>query len=155
MRASLEAADVFPKTENGLRAGSGVGGTPESVMRAARYGYGLMLAIIGGSAARFRPFVDLFRRSLDTFDQRAAWSGCTRPATSPRPTSRRGTEVYEGLEAMNNTIGTRAGLAPVQPPPVSSTTSVRRARSTPVRRRRSPARSPTTGAHARRVARST
>src|SRR5689334_24525336 len=30
LRASLDAADVFPKTENGLRAWVGVGGTPES-----------------------------------------------------------------------------------------------------------------------------
>ena len=41
--------------------------TPESVVRAARYGYGLMLAIIGGPADRFRPFADLYRRSLPTF----------------------------------------------------------------------------------------
>ena len=31
------------------------------------YGYGLMLAIIGGPAGRFRPFVDLYHRSLDSF----------------------------------------------------------------------------------------
>ena len=65
-------ADVFPKTENGLKAWVGVGGTPESVVRAARYGYGLMLAIIGGPAARFRPFVDLYHRSLDSFGATAA-----------------------------------------------------------------------------------
>src|SRR6188472_2802173 len=63
-RAALEDADVFPKTEHGLRAWVGVGGTPESVVRAARHGYGLMLAIIGGPADRFRPFVDLYHRSL-------------------------------------------------------------------------------------------
>ncbi|MFX5603040.1 LLM class flavin-dependent oxidoreductase, partial [Acinetobacter baumannii] len=55
-RAALQDADVYPKTENGLKAWVGVGGSPESVVRAARYGYGLVLAIIGGSSARFRPF---------------------------------------------------------------------------------------------------
>src|SRR5690606_25523192 len=42
-RAALREADVFPKTENGLTAWVGVGGSPESVVRTARYGYGLML----------------------------------------------------------------------------------------------------------------
>uniref|UniRef100_UPI00056C0323 LLM class flavin-dependent oxidoreductase n=1 Tax=Microbacterium sp. B24 TaxID=95616 RepID=UPI00056C0323 len=66
-RAALNNADVFPKTENGIRAWVGVGGSPESVARTARYGYGLMLAIIGGSADRFRPYVDLYHRSLASF----------------------------------------------------------------------------------------
>ena len=42
----------------------GVGGTPESVVRAARYGFGLMLAIIGGDPARFAPYAELYRRAL-------------------------------------------------------------------------------------------
>ena len=60
-RAALDGADVYPKTANGITAWVGVGGSPESVVRTARYGYGLMLAIIGGSAERFRP---LFQRAL-------------------------------------------------------------------------------------------
>ena len=39
----------------------GVGGSPESVVRAARYGLPLTLAIIGGSPLRFKPYVDLYR----------------------------------------------------------------------------------------------
>jgi alkanesulfonate monooxygenase SsuD/methylene tetrahydromethanopterin reductase-like flavin-dependent oxidoreductase (luciferase family) len=46
-----------------LRAWIGVGGTPESVMRAVHYDLPMMLAIIGGPAARFRPFVDLYQRA--------------------------------------------------------------------------------------------
>ena len=41
-----------------------VGGSPESVLRAARHRMPLMLAIIGGSSRRFRPFVDLYRREI-------------------------------------------------------------------------------------------
>jgi probable LLM family oxidoreductase len=64
-RAPLDGADVFPKTESGaLRTWIGVGGSPESVIRAARYGFGLMLAIIGGSPERFVPYADLYRRAL-------------------------------------------------------------------------------------------
>jgi len=64
-RAPLEGADVYPKTEKGaLTTWIGVGGSPESVIRAARYGFGLMLAIIGGAPERFAPYADLYRRAL-------------------------------------------------------------------------------------------
>ena len=66
-RAALENADVYPKTANGITAWVGVGGSPESVVRTARYGYGLMLAIIGGPVERFSPFSDLYRRALAEF----------------------------------------------------------------------------------------
>src|SRR5882757_6181977 len=50
---------VFPPVESGrLKTWIGVGGSPESVVRAARYDLPLMLAIIGGDPARFRPYVD-------------------------------------------------------------------------------------------------
>jgi alkanesulfonate monooxygenase SsuD/methylene tetrahydromethanopterin reductase-like flavin-dependent oxidoreductase (luciferase family) len=65
-RAPLENADVFPKTESGrLSTWVGVGGSPQSVVRAARYGLPLMLAIIGGNPERFAPYVDLYRRAAD------------------------------------------------------------------------------------------
>jgi probable LLM family oxidoreductase len=60
--------DVFPPVEHGrLRTWIGVGGSPESVVRAARYGLPLTLAVIGGSALRFRPYVDLYLTSLAQF----------------------------------------------------------------------------------------
>jgi probable LLM family oxidoreductase len=45
----------------------GVGGSPQSVIRAARHGFSLMLAIIGGPPARFAPFSQLFREALESF----------------------------------------------------------------------------------------
>jgi probable LLM family oxidoreductase len=42
----------------------GAGGTPESAVRAGRAGVPLNLANIGGEPARFRPFIDLYRRSF-------------------------------------------------------------------------------------------
>ena len=65
-RAALENQEVYPKTENGrigLRVG--VGGSPESVVRAARLGIPMALAIIGGDAARFAPFAKLYRDQLE------------------------------------------------------------------------------------------
>jgi probable LLM family oxidoreductase len=65
LRPPLTNVTVYPPVERGLlRTWIGVGGTPQSVVRAAHYGFGLMLAIIGGEPARFVPFVDLYRRAL-------------------------------------------------------------------------------------------
>jgi len=69
-RKPLSNQEIYPKTERGaipLRVG--VGGTPESVVRAARVGANLALAIIGGDPARFRPFADLYVRALSEFGQ--------------------------------------------------------------------------------------
>ncbi len=67
-RASLHEQDVVPHTESGpIPAWIGVGGSPQSVIRAARYGFSLMLAIIGGSPARFAPFSELFGQALERF----------------------------------------------------------------------------------------
>jgi probable LLM family oxidoreductase len=43
----------------------GVGGSPHSVMRAARFGLPLMLAIIAGKPERFAPYVELYKRALE------------------------------------------------------------------------------------------
>jgi probable LLM family oxidoreductase len=72
VRPPLADQQVYPKTESGhIRTWIGVGGSPESVVRAAQYGFPLTLAIIGGEPARFAPYVDLYRRALDEFEQPA------------------------------------------------------------------------------------
>jgi probable LLM family oxidoreductase len=69
-RAALHSQDVVPHTEFGpFPTWLGVGGSPESVVRAARYGFSLMLAIIGGPPARFAPFSRLFREALERLGQ--------------------------------------------------------------------------------------
>ena len=67
-RAALHNQDVVPHTEFGpFPVWIGVGGSPQSVVRAAHYGFSLMLAIIGGSPARFAPFARLFHQALKSF----------------------------------------------------------------------------------------
>ncbi len=64
MRPSLNDADIYPKTESGrIHTSIGVGGSPQSVIRAARYGFPLMLAVIGGSPDRFVPYVELYHKA--------------------------------------------------------------------------------------------
>ena len=60
---------VHPRTEGELALSVGVGGTPESVIRAASYGLPLVLAVIGGSPAQFAPLVDLYHRALEHYSQ--------------------------------------------------------------------------------------
>ena len=79
-RPALRNQDVVPHIEFGrLPVWIGVGGSPQSVMRAARYGFSLMLAIIGGSPARFAPFSQLFRQALESFGQPARPVGVHAP----------------------------------------------------------------------------
>ncbi len=66
-RAALNDADVFPKTENGLQTYVGVGGSPNSIVRAAAYGFPVVLAIIGGNPDRFKPYVELYERAAKEF----------------------------------------------------------------------------------------
>jgi probable LLM family oxidoreductase len=64
-RESLYGQTVQPPVEAGLlRTWIGVGGSPESVVRAAKYGMPMMLAIIGGNPLRFAPYADLHRDAL-------------------------------------------------------------------------------------------
>ncbi|NRD27821.1 LLM class flavin-dependent oxidoreductase [Frigoribacterium sp. VKM Ac-2836] len=68
VRAGLDGQEVYPKTEGGsMRTWVGVGGSPQSVIRAAHYGFPLFLAIIGGQPAQFAPYADLYRRALGEF----------------------------------------------------------------------------------------
>jgi alkanesulfonate monooxygenase SsuD/methylene tetrahydromethanopterin reductase-like flavin-dependent oxidoreductase (luciferase family) len=69
-RAALNDQTVYPPIASGsLPTWIAVGGTPQSVVRAARYGFPLMLAIIGGEPMRFAPYVELYHRALAEFGQ--------------------------------------------------------------------------------------
>lgn len=64
-RAPLTDQPIYPRAQQRpLPVWVAVGGTPASMVRAGRLGLPVALAIIGGDPARFRPLVDLYRRSL-------------------------------------------------------------------------------------------
>ncbi|WP_397469519.1 LLM class flavin-dependent oxidoreductase [Psychrobacillus sp.] len=63
-RSSLNNAMIAPRpVQEKLPIWVGVGGTPESAIRAGRLGTGLALAILGGDPIRFKPLVDLYRQA--------------------------------------------------------------------------------------------
>lgn len=67
----LTDVEIYPKVDPGhqIRTTVGVGGTPESIVRAVHYGFPVMLAIIGGQPIRFKPYVDLYNRAAEQFNQ--------------------------------------------------------------------------------------
>ena len=63
-RPSLNGQGVYPRPlQNPLPIWIGVGGTPESFVRAGLLGLPLMVAIIGGETHGFRPLIDLYREA--------------------------------------------------------------------------------------------
>ncbi|GKT04691.1 LLM class flavin-dependent oxidoreductase [Furfurilactobacillus entadae] len=67
---TLKEQDVYPKTDyDGLETYIGIGGSPESIIRTAKYGYKVIIAIIGGQAERFAPYVDLYKKAAEQFHQ--------------------------------------------------------------------------------------
>ena len=111
-RAALTDADVFPKTETPIPTWIGVGGSPESVVRTARYGFGLLLAIIGGSPARFRPYVDLFHRATASFGHGALPVGVHSPGHIADTDEEAWEQLYPAMEYNRNAIGRERGWPP-------------------------------------------
>lgn len=63
-RAALTGQGVYPRpVQNPLPVRIGVGGTPNSFVRAGTLGLPLVVAIIGGEPRRFRPLIDLYRQA--------------------------------------------------------------------------------------------
>lgn len=112
-RAPLEGQRVYPPTESGLRTWIGVGGSPESVVRAARYGMPLMVAIIGGQPARFRPLVDLYHRALAELGQSPQPVGAHSPGHVAGTDEQARDELWPYYAAMHARIGRERGWPPM------------------------------------------
>ncbi|MFJ8989074.1 LLM class flavin-dependent oxidoreductase [Streptomyces sp. NPDC102279] len=115
VRAPLEEAEVFPPTESGhLTTWVGVGGSPPSVVRTARYGLPLMLAVIGGSPARFAPYIDLYRRATAQFGTTAHPVGMHSPGFVA-DTDEEAREVYwPSYRTIRDRIGALRGWPPIR-----------------------------------------
>jgi len=113
-RAGLNTQEVYPKTESGnipLRVG--VGGSPESVVRAARLGAELALAIIGGDPARFAPFVDLYHRALTEYGKATLPVSIHSPGHIAESDEQATAELWPHYQTMFGRIGRERGWSPV------------------------------------------
>ncbi len=114
LRAPLEAQSVFPRIENGrLKAWIGVGGTPESVVRAASYGFPLMIAIIGGQPSRFRGHVDLYHRALEQFGHARQQVGVHSHGYVAQSDDQARDELFADYKIMRDRIGGERGWPPM------------------------------------------
>lgn len=114
IRPPLRDQRVFPPIETGrLKTWIGVGGSPESVVRAARYGLPLMLAIIGGDPRRFSPYVDLYHRALDKLGQPLQPIGVHSPGYVAETDEQARREFWPDYKRMRDRIGAERGWPPM------------------------------------------
>ena len=113
-RAPLKDQRVFPPVDGGpLRVRVGVGGSPESVVRAARYDFPLALAIIGGDPARFRPYVDLYHRAFAQLGRPARPVAVHSPGYVAPSDAQARDEYWQGYKVMHDRIGAERGWPPM------------------------------------------
>jgi probable LLM family oxidoreductase len=114
IRPPLKIQNVYPKTESGrLTTWIGVGGTPQSVMRAAHYGMPMMLAIIGGDPRRFSPFADLYRRALQEMGKPELPLGVHSHGFVGETDAQAREELFADYKRMRDKIGAERGWPPL------------------------------------------
>ena len=113
VRAPLDVASVTPRVERPpLRTWVGVGGSPESVVRAARYGFPLTLAIIGGEPRRFVPYVQLYHQALAQLGSVPLPVGVHSPGHIADTDAEAREALWPAYEVMRNRIGAERGWGP-------------------------------------------
>ncbi len=114
-RPALEHARIFPQIETGtLKTWIGVGGSPESVIRAARHGLPLMLAIIGGEPRRFSRHVELYHRALEQFRKPGQPVGAHSPGYLADTDAQAREELWRPYKQMRDRIGAERGWPPIE-----------------------------------------
>jgi probable LLM family oxidoreductase len=116
-RAPLTNQRVYPPIEDGkpkLRTWIGVGGSPESVVRAAHYDLPLMLAIIGGDPKRFGPYVDLYKRAYAQFGKPVQPIGVHSHGYIAETDEKAREELWPDYKKMRDRIGAERGWPPLQ-----------------------------------------
>jgi alkanesulfonate monooxygenase SsuD/methylene tetrahydromethanopterin reductase-like flavin-dependent oxidoreductase (luciferase family) len=104
---------VYPPTESGrLHVWIGVGGSQQSVVRAAHYGLPLVLAIIGGDPRRFAPFVALYHRALAQFGKPVLPVGVHSPGHVADTDELAREQLWPAYRVMRDRIGAERGWPP-------------------------------------------
>lgn len=113
-RPALQNVRIYPPIEGGaLRTWVAVGGSPQSVLRAANHGLPLMLAIIGGSVSRFVPYVELYRKALAEAGKDPQPVGVHSPGHVAATDEAAKEEIWPHYRDMMNRIGRERGWSPV------------------------------------------
>lgn len=113
-RPPLEVDGVYPKSVRGtLPVWVGVGGSPESVVRAAQYDFPMMLAIIGGDPVRFKPYVDLYHKTLAGLERPRLPIGVHSPGFVAETDEEAREQLFPHFKRARDRIGRDRGWGPV------------------------------------------
>ncbi|SFK11667.1 LLM class flavin-dependent oxidoreductase [Celeribacter neptunius] len=112
-RTPLKNQVVYPRPESPIPVWIGVGGTPESVVRAATNDISMALAIIGGSPARFKPFADLYRDVRSKMGAPMLPLGAHSPGHIASTDAEARDRYFEGYRIMHQRIGRSRGWPPL------------------------------------------
>jgi probable LLM family oxidoreductase len=114
LRPPLANQRVFPLLEQPpLKTWIGVGGSLESVVRAARYDLPLMLAIIGGDPRRFMAFIDLYKRAYAQLGRPVKPIGLHSHGYVADTDTQAREELWPHHKTMRDRIGAERGWPPV------------------------------------------
>ncbi len=114
-RAALQDQIVLPRAVNNhLNIWVAVGGTPESVVRAARLGLPVMFAIIGGNPAQFKPLFQYYRELYEHFghDPKALQVGVHMHSFFGEDSQQTADAYYPVYSAQMNRVGASRGWPP-------------------------------------------
>ncbi len=113
-RAGLDQQMVYPPVaQPPLKTWVGVGGSPQSVIRTARYGLPMMLAIIGGQPMAFAPYVQLFHEALTQLELPAQPIGVHSPGYVAASDEQALHELWPHYSVMMTRIGRERGWPPL------------------------------------------
>ena len=113
-RPPLVNQEVFPRQgDQPFKTWIGVGGSPESVVRAARYDLPMMLAIIGGDPKRFLPYVDLYKRAFGELGRPVQPIGVHSPGYVAKTDEQAREDLWPDYKVMRDRIGAERGWPPV------------------------------------------
>ncbi len=113
-RAPVKVPAVYPPAgPGGIRSWIGVGGSPESVVRAVRHDMPMMLAIIGGDPRRFLPFVKLYRDAAEKMGKQVLPLGVHSPGLIADSDDAAREAAFSGYKALHDRIGRERGWPPI------------------------------------------
>lgn len=113
-RTPLEQELILPRPSQAqLPVWLGVGGTPNSVVRAAQFGLPLVLGTIGGTTSHFAPLVHLYRRSLNQFEQPALPINITLHGFVADTSQQAGDIYFPAIAELFNTAARSRGMPAV------------------------------------------
>jgi probable LLM family oxidoreductase len=116
-RAPIDNVGVYPRpVQDPLPVWVGVGGTPQSVVRAASLGLPLTIAIIGGQPERFVPLVQLYRDAAASAGQRTDLPIAINTHGFVAPTADEAVSTFYGpYAATMSQLGRERGWPPMSP----------------------------------------